>query len=60
MKALRVVSPSEKKRLAQEFETVGDAFMRIGRAADAQRLYRQAMSLDGSKTVLTEKISRSR
>lgn len=58
--ALGVVSPNEKKRLAQEFEMVGDAFMKIGKAKDAQRLYKQAMALDASKTILTEKLANMR
>ncbi len=57
-KALTVVSPNEKKRLAQDFETVGDSFMRIGKAKDAQRLYRQAMALDSEKTILVEKLAK--
>jgi tetratricopeptide (TPR) repeat protein len=57
-KALTVVSSNERKRLAQDFEAVGDAFMRIGKSADAQRLYRQAMALDGGKTILMEKLAK--
>ena len=59
-KALTVVSSNERKRLALEFETVGDAFMKIGKTKDAQRLYRQAMALDSSKTILTEKLAKVR
>jgi tetratricopeptide (TPR) repeat protein len=59
-KALRVVSQNERKRLAQEFEAVGDAFMKIGKTKDAQRLYRQAQALDSSKTILTEKLANVR
>jgi superkiller protein 3 len=57
-KALTVVSANERKRLAREFEAVGDAFLKAGKAKDAQRLYRQAMALDGSKTILTEKLAK--
>jgi tetratricopeptide (TPR) repeat protein len=57
-KALTVVSQNERKRLAQEFEAVGDAFMKVGKARDAQRLYRRAMALDSSKTILTEKLAK--
>jgi superkiller protein 3 len=57
-KALSVVSQNERKRLAQEFEAVGDAFMKAGKARDAQRLYRQAMALDATKTILTEKLAK--
>ena len=59
-KALTVVSQNEKKRLAKEFEAVGDAFMKIGKSTDARRLYRQAMALDSSKTNLTEKLAKVR
>lgn len=59
-KALKVVSQNERKRLAQEFEAVGDAFMKSGKPRDAQRLYRQAMALDGTKTILTEKSAKVR
>ena len=57
-KALSVVSQNEKRRLAHEFEAVGDAFTKIGKRADAQRLYRQAMALDATKTILTEKLAK--
>lgn len=59
-KALTVVSQNERKRLAQEFESVGDAFMKAGKPRDAQRLYRQAQALDSSKTILTEKLAKIR
>jgi superkiller protein 3 len=57
-KALTVVSANERRRLAQEFEAVGDAFTKVGKRSDAQRLYRQAMALDSSKTILTEKLAK--
>ncbi len=57
-KALTVVSQNERKRLAQEFESVGDAFKKAGKPADAKRLYRQAIALDGTKTNLTEKLAK--
>ncbi|MGC2235738.1 MAG: tetratricopeptide repeat protein [Pyrinomonadaceae bacterium] len=56
-KALQVASPSEKKRLAQEFENVGDALMKIGKRSDAVRIYKQAVQLDGEKTTLAEKLA---
>lgn len=56
--ALTVVSLNEKKRLAQEFEAVGDAFMKISKVQDARRLYRQAMALDSGKTILVEKLAK--
>lgn len=58
--ALRIVSLNERKRLAREYETLGDAFLKISKSGDAARLYRQAMALDSTRTILTEKIARSR
>ncbi len=57
--ALRIVSNSERKRLAREFESLGDSFSKINKPADAARLYRQAMALDSSRTILSEKIAKS-
>lgn len=57
MKALKVVSATEQKRLAKEFETVGDALMKAGKNKDAARVYRQALTLDGDKTDLVGKLS---
>ncbi len=59
MKAVRVVSPNEKKRLAQEFEAVGDGYLRVGKNKDAARVFRQAVELDKEKTVLTDKLARA-
>lgn len=58
--ALRIVSQSERKRLAREYESLGDAFLKLNRSGDAARLYRQAMALDATRTILTEKLSKSR
>lgn len=55
--ALRIVSDTERKRLAREFESLGDSYSKINKPADAARLYRQAMALDSSRTILTEKIA---
>ena len=59
MQALRVVSPNEKKRLAQEFEVVGDGLMRAGRKADAARVYRQALALDKEQNELALKLAQA-
>jgi tetratricopeptide (TPR) repeat protein len=56
-KALRVVSPNEKKRLAQEFETVGDAFVKNKKYADASRIYKRAVSLNDEKVSLKVKLA---
>ncbi len=59
MKAVRVVSPNEKKRLAQEFEAVGDGFLRVGKNKDAARVYRQAIALDKEKATLNDKLTKA-
>ncbi|MBK8812652.1 MAG: tetratricopeptide repeat protein [Acidobacteria bacterium] len=58
--ALRIVSNSERKRLAREYESLGDAFLKFSKSGDAARLYRQAMALDPTRTILTEKIAKSK
>lgn len=58
MQALKVVSANEMKRLAQEFEAVGDGYLRNGKNRDAARAYRQAIALDNEKTGLQTKLSK--
>ncbi|HEX8247419.1 MAG TPA: tetratricopeptide repeat protein [Pyrinomonadaceae bacterium] len=57
MRAVKIVSANEKKQLAQEFEMVGDGFLRKGQKADAARVYRQAMLLDEEKKDLVNKLT---
>lgn len=59
MQALRVVSSNEMKRLAQEFEAVGDGYLRTGKYRDAARVYRQAIALDSEKASLPGKLSQA-
>ena len=59
MKAVRIVSENEKKRLAQEFEAVGDGYLRAGKKSDAVRVFRQAVALDKEKVALTEKLAKA-
>jgi Flp pilus assembly protein TadD len=59
IKALKVISMNERRRLSQEFEFVGDGFMRVGRLQDAVRVYRQALALDGNKSLLTSKLNKA-
>jgi tetratricopeptide (TPR) repeat protein len=60
MKAMRVVTPNERKRLAREFEAIGDGFMRLGKKQDAARVYRQALELDAEQTELENKLTAAR
>jgi Flp pilus assembly protein TadD len=57
MRAVKIVSANERKQLAQEFEMVGDGFLRKGQKADAARVYRQAMTLDNEKKDLVNKLT---
>ncbi len=59
MKALKVVSYNERRRLSQEFEFVGDGLMKVGRGKDAVRVYRQAIALDGDKSMLNNKLNKA-
>ncbi len=57
--AVRSVPLSEKRRLAQQFEAVGDGYLKTGRRISAQRSYMQAISLDGENPALAAKLTRS-
>jgi hypothetical protein len=59
MQAASLASPNEKKRLAQEFEAVGDGLARAGKNADAARVFRQAVALDKKKTALADKLNKA-
>lgn len=59
MKAVRIVSENEKKRLAQEFEAIGDGYLRAGKNKDAVRVLRQAVTLDKEKISLAEKLAKA-
>ncbi len=56
-RALSVVSKNEKKRLAQEFEAVGDGLMRQKKYSEATRVYQRAITLDSDRKSLSEKIA---
>ena len=58
MKASRMVSPNEKKHLAQEFESLGDGYQRAGKSKEAARAYRQAAEFDKENTTLNEKLAK--
>jgi Flp pilus assembly protein TadD len=58
--AVRFASGFEKRRLATQFEIVGDGFSRSGRTNEARIAYRQAASLDPDRETLTGKIARVR
>ena len=57
MRALKIVSPNERKRLAQEFEAVGDGYLRARQTKNAARVYRQAIELDAERPILSTKLA---
>ncbi len=59
MSAIKVTSLNEKKRLAQEFEAVGDAYLKDGKNLDAVRVYRIAVALDRDRAALNEKLEKA-
>ena len=59
LQALRSVPANEKRRLAQQFETVGDGYFKAGKRANAERSYRQAISLDAQNTGLGVKLAKT-
>jgi Flp pilus assembly protein TadD len=59
-KALKVISKKERKRLAQEFEEVGDGFLSARRKADAARVFRQAQILDPDNKSVSLKLIKTR
>lgn len=58
--ALRFVSALEKRQLSQQFEAVGDAYMKTSKRINAERVYRQAIELDGERESLAGKLSKAR
>ena len=59
LRAIRFVSPLEKRGLALQFEMIGDGYMKNGRARDAERAYRRAMALDAEKESLAGKLAKA-
>lgn len=47
MQALRTVSTLEKRQLSRQFSMLGEAYLKAGDAAGAQRVNKQAKMLDG-------------
>ena len=59
LKALSMISATEKKRLSQDFEAIGDGYLKAGKSKDAVRVYRQAINLDTGKAVLADKLAKA-
>jgi Tfp pilus assembly protein PilF len=57
MQALRSVPSYENRLLAQQFEAVGDGYLKSGKRELATRAYRQAVKLDPDKESLAGKLT---
>lgn len=60
IQALRYVTLFEKRRLATQFESLGDSYVKAGRSAAASRSYIQAKTLDPERETLAAKIARTK
>ncbi len=59
LRALVTVSPFEKRSLAQQFEMLGDGYMKAGKDQNAERSYRQAIQLDPENASLSVKLTQA-
>ncbi len=59
MQALRFVSANEKRRLSQEFEMVGDGYVKDRKLQNAAHAYKQAMTLDPENESLGAKAKKA-
>jgi tetratricopeptide (TPR) repeat protein len=59
MQALRSVSANEKRQLSLQFESVGDGYLKVGRAKNAERAFRQAITLDVENEILATKLRKA-
>lgn len=57
--ALKVVSQNERKRLALDFEAVGDGYMEAGKKQNAVRVYQKAVELDEKRADLVKKLNKA-
>ena len=59
LQAVTYVPELEKRRLSQQFESLGDAYTKAGKSLSAQRSYTQAASLDGDNPSLSAKMGKT-
>lgn len=57
-RTITFLAPFEKRRVASQFELIGDAFAKAGRSVNARRTYTQARSLDSERETLKSKLAR--
>ncbi len=60
LQASRSVSEYDRRLLAQQFEIVGDAYMKAGNGRNAERAYQQAISHDAETENLADKLANAR
>lgn len=60
LQAIRHASPFEKRHLSQQFEALGDGYLKAGRFANAERAYRKAVDLDSENRSVAGKLQKGR
>jgi len=58
LRTVAFLAPFEKRRIASQFEMIGDTYSKAGRSANARRAYGQARSLDADRESLKSKLAR--
>ncbi len=56
--AMSIVSQNERKRLAYDFESVGDGYLSVGKMQEASRAYQKAVQLDEKRSDLLSKLAK--
>ncbi len=59
LKALMMVSQNEKNRLAEQFEAVGDGYLKNSKNKDAVRAYQRSATLNAKKEGLAAKLAKA-
>nr|HMT08263.1 hypothetical protein [Pyrinomonadaceae bacterium] len=58
MRSISFLASFEKRRIASQFELVGDAYAKAGSSTNARRAYGQARALDAERETLKSKLAR--
>ena len=58
--AVRYATKYERRLLSQQFEAVGDGYLKNNKRLEAERAYRQAIDLDADRETLPGKLSKAR
>jgi superkiller protein 3 len=55
----KIASRNEKKSLAQQFESIGDGLMKLGKKKDAARVYKQSLEFDKERPKVAQKLAKA-